>query len=70
VARKLEESMDSQHGISDGLLSLQQHSQKQFEEMGSHLVTAVENVNTLTSAMSDIKMEFAKMIKYNGDFCM
>lgn len=62
VARKLEESMDSQHGISDGLLSLQKHSQKQFEDMGSHLVTAVENVNTLTSAMSDIKWNLQKCL--------
>ncbi|KAI2492121.1 hypothetical protein MHU86_22425 [Fragilaria crotonensis] len=67
VARKLEESMESQHGISDGLLSFQKHSQKQFEDMGSHLVTAVENVNTLTGAMSDIKIEFAKMSQFMQD---
>ena len=67
VARKLKESMESQHGHSDGLLMLQQNSQKQFEDMASHLVTAVETVNTLTGAMSDIKVEFAKMPQFMQD---
>ena len=67
IASQLEDSVESQHSISDGLIALQHNSKKQLEDMGSHLLTTAENVNELTSAMSDIKSEFAKLSQFKQD---
>jgi hypothetical protein len=64
VARHLEDSIGSQQGISDNLIVFQAKSQQQFDELGSHLLTAVGNVNTLSGAMSDIKAEVTKLTKF------
>ena len=67
VSRQLEDSVESQHGISYGLIALQHNSKKQFEDIGVHLLTTAENVSELTSAMSDIKAEFVKLSQFMRD---
>jgi hypothetical protein len=67
VTRQLEESATSQRGISYNLKVFQEKPQKQVDEIGSHLLTAVENVNTLTGAMSEIKLEFTKLSQLMQD---
>jgi hypothetical protein len=42
AARQLDDSVESQHGISDGLIALQHNSKTQLKAMGSHLLTTAE----------------------------
>jgi hypothetical protein len=50
VGQQLEDLMESQREILIGMIALQHNSKRQFEELGAHFITTVENVSTLTSA--------------------
>ncbi|KAI2505038.1 hypothetical protein MHU86_9394 [Fragilaria crotonensis] len=61
VVKQLAESVDTQGKISGSLSAIQVNTATQFEQIGEHLVASGENVSLLTSSMTDIREELARL---------
>ncbi|KAI2490362.1 hypothetical protein MHU86_24202 [Fragilaria crotonensis] len=61
VVQQLEASVDTQQHISGSLSAIQTHTATQFEQMGDHLLTTGENVSSLTTSMTEIRAELARL---------
>jgi hypothetical protein len=49
------------HIISGSLSAIQTHTATQFEQIGDHLLTTGENVSSLTTSMTEIRAELARL---------
>ncbi len=61
MVKQLAESVDTQGKISGSLSAIQVNTATQFEQIGEHLVASGENVSILTSSMTDIRAELARL---------
>jgi hypothetical protein len=61
VAKQLDDSVTTQLEISGSLGAMQRHNNTQFEQLGEHLVANSENVDSLTTSVTEIRTELDRI---------
>ena len=62
LSKQLEESVDTQQELSRSLTKMQTNSNTQFDNLGSHVIDVVENMNTLSDAVTGMRAEVQQFL--------